>query len=147
MCIIVLYLSFSLAAVSCRHYQAPVLSVPRFGPLFVCAKTRPRFYAMARKTDLGSVASTLAIDVVEVITLPSIVSIGERSIVMTARACVCLPVRPIFDLFSVNVSCLQCFDAVGWAAGRASGLYRKLSGGVLALLSVWSEVQTCILPS
>jgi len=29
------------------------------------------------------------------------------------------------------VICLQCFDAVGWAAGRASGL-QKLSGGVLA---------------
>jgi len=40
----------------------------------------------------------------------------------------------------------QCFDAVGWAAGRASGLY-KLSGGVLAWLSVWSTVQTCIWPS
>ena len=25
--------------------------------------------------------------------------------------------------------------------------YRKLSGGVLARLSVWSEVQTCIWPS
>jgi len=36
--------------------------------------------------------------------------------------------------------CLQCFDAVGWAAGRASGLW-KLSGEVLAWLSVWSEVQ------
>ena len=36
--------------------------------------------------------------------------------------------------------CLQCFDAVGWAAGRASGC-EKLSGGVLAWLSVWSEVQ------
>ena len=35
---------------------------------------------------------------------------------------------------------LQCFDTVGWAAGRASG-------GVLAWLSVWSEVQTCIWPS
>jgi len=34
--------------------------------------------------------------------------------------------------------CLECFDAVGWATGRASG------GGVLAWLSVWSEVQTCI---
>jgi len=42
--------------------------------------------------------------------------------------------------------CLQCFDTVGWAAGRASGLW-KLSGGVLAWLSVWSEVQTCIWPS
>ena len=42
--------------------------------------------------------------------------------------------------------CLQCFDAVGLAAGRASGL-QKLSGGVLAWLSVWSKVQTCIWPS
>jgi len=37
----------------------------------------------------------------------------------------------------------ECFDAVGWAAGRASGLQKKLSGVVLAWLSVWSEVQTC----
>jgi len=37
--------------------------------------------------------------------------------------------------------CLQCFDAVGWAAGRASGL-EKLSGEVLAWLSVRSEVQS-----
>jgi len=32
------------------------------------------------------------------------------------------------------------FDAVGWAAERASG-------EVLAWLSVWSEAQICILPS
>ena len=30
-------------------------------------------------------------------------------------------VQPVNDLFSVS-SCLQCFDAVGWAAGRASDL-------------------------
>ena len=42
--------------------------------------------------------------------------------------------------------CPLCFDAVGWATGRASVLW-KLSGGVLAWLSVWSEVQTCIWPS
>ena len=36
---------------------------------------------------------------------------------------------------------LQCFDAVGWAAWRASGLW-----WVLVWLSVWSEVQTCIRP-
>jgi len=41
---------------------------------------------------------------------------------------------------------LQCFDAVGWVAGRASGL-KKLSGGVLVWLSNWSVVQTCIWPS
>ena len=43
--------------------------------------------------------------------------------------------------------CLQCFDAVGWAAGRASVPVKKLSGEVLAWLFVWSKVQTCILPS
>ena len=52
--------------------------------------------------------------------------------------------RIIFGLVDV---CLQCFDAVGWAAGRASGLLKHKSGGVLAWLSVWSEVQTCIRPS
>ena len=46
---------------------------------------------------------------------------------------------------AVKAGCLQCFDAVGWAAGRASAAGKKLSGGVLE--SVWSEVQTCIWPS
>jgi len=41
---------------------------------------------------------------------------------------------------------LQCFDAVHWAAGRTSGL-QKLSGGMLAWLSVWGKVQICIWPS
>ena len=49
--------------------------------------------------------------------------------------------------FLCNKFCgLQCFDDVGWATGRASGL-QKLSGGVLAWLFVWSDVQTCIRPS
>ena len=51
-----------------------------------------------------------------------------------------------FALLCFLSVCLQCFDAVGWAAGRASGL-QKQSGGVLAWLSVWSEVQTCIWPT
>jgi len=42
--------------------------------------------------------------------------------------------------------CLQCFDAVGWVAGRHPAC-KKQSGGVLAWLFVWSEVQTCIWPS
>jgi len=33
---------------------------------------------------------------------------------------------------------------VGWQEGHAA--CKKLSGGVLAWLSVWSEVQTCICP-
>ena len=40
-----------------------------------------------------------------------------------------------------------CFDTVGLAAGRASGTLKKLSDGVLAWLSVWSELQTCMWPS
>ena len=28
-------------------------------------------------------------------------------------------------IFGTFISCLQCFDAVGWAAGRASGLSKK----------------------
>ena len=40
---------------------------------------------------------------------------------------------------------LQCFDTVGWASGRASGL-QKLSDEVLMRLTVWSEVQiVCIM--
>jgi len=40
----------------------------------------------------------------------------------------------------VKYFCLQCFDAVGWVAGRALAC-KKLSGEALAWLSVWSEVQ------
>jgi len=46
--------------------------------------------------------------------------------------------RPVYDSCHLLADGLQCFDAVGWAAGRASGLLKKLSGGVLAWLSVWS---------
>jgi len=42
------------------------------------------------------------------------------------RSCESLPrvdgFIPHFFIFSLAVSCLRCFDAVGWAAGRASGL-------------------------
>jgi len=50
-------------------------------------------------------------------------------------------------MFSTGVgalSVLQCFDAVSWVTGKAC---KKLSGGVLLWLSVWSEVQTCTWPS
>jgi len=44
--------------------------------------------------------------------------------------------------FVVNMNdfCLQCFDAVGWVAGRHMA-FKNLSGEVLAWLSVWSEVR------
>ena len=41
-------------------------------------------------------------------------------------------------LSSTFSSGLQCFDTVGWVACK------KHSGGMLAWLSVWSKVQTCI---
>ena len=56
----------------------------------------------------------------------------------------------IVSLYIIYYFCfLKCFDAVGWAAGRASGhpACKKLSSGVLSWLSVWSEMQTCIWPS
>ena len=38
-----------------------------------------------------------------------------------------------------EVWCVQCSDAVGWASGITSGLY-KLSDDMLVWLSVWSKV-------
>ena len=46
-------------------------------------------------------------------------------------------------VFIVSVSALTLW--VGWQEGHMA--CKKLSGGVLAWLSVWSEVQTCIWPS
>jgi len=44
---------------------------------------------------------------------------------------------------------LVAFSALRLLVGRQEGhpACKKLSGGVLAWLSVWSEVQTCIWPS
>jgi len=44
------------------------------------------------------------------------------------------------------LKCLQFFDTVGWWQ-EGHPACKKLSGGVLAWLSAWSEVQTCICPS
>ena len=37
----------------------------------------------------------------------------------------------------------ECFETVGWALRRATGLY-ELSDEVLVQLSVWSEVRDCL---
>jgi len=50
----------------------------------------------------------------------------------------------LINIIIYYIWCLQCSDAVGWAAGRAPAC-KKQNGGVLAWLSVWSEVQTCIM--
>jgi len=50
---------------------------------------------------------------------------------------------------STQITAIFAFSAltllVGWQEGHPA--CKKLSGGVLAWLSVWSEVQTCIWPS
>jgi len=54
-------------------------------------------------------------------------------------------------LILASLSCYTpaAFSALTLLVGRQEGhpAWKKLSGGVLAWLSVWSEVQTCILPS
>ena len=52
--------------------------------------------------------------------------------------------------FYNRVSCsIFAFSALTLLVGRQEGhpACKKLSGGVLAWLSVWSKVQTCIWPS
>jgi len=57
------------------------------------------------------------------------------------------PVRT-FTYF-ISTVCSYSFSALTLLVGGRKGIrpVKKLSGGVLAWLSVWSEVQTCICPS
>jgi len=51
--------------------------------------------------------------------------------------------------FLIVIHCLIAFSALTLLVERQEGhpACKKLSGGVLAWLSVWSELQTCISPS
>ena len=53
----------------------------------------------------------------------------------------------MYDMIHYNT--IMCVSALTLLVGRQEGhpACKKLSGGVLAWLSVWSEVQTCIWPS
>ena len=44
---------------------------------------------------------------------------GKRAV---KHVCVCVRACELMLLLVICSICLQCFDAVGWAAGRASGL-------------------------
>jgi len=63
-----------------------------------------------------------------------------------------IPLSKAVGKIYVCLVCLQCFDcafsALTLLVGRQEGhpACKKQSGGVLAWLSVWSEVQTCIWP-
>jgi len=72
---------------------------------------------------------------------------------LQARCPSCYPTNSvealkIFCLQHVNSNCFA-FSALTLLVGRQEGhpACKKLSGGVLAWLSVWSEVQTCICPN
>jgi len=56
--------------------------------------------------------------------------------------------RQVYDSRHLQASDFCAFSALT-LVGRQEGhpACKKLSGGVLAWLSVWSEVQTCIRPS
>ena len=58
--------------------------------------------------------------------------------------CWCVERTFIFNLFSGLLP--NAFSALTLLVGRQEGhpVCKKLSGGLLAWLSVWSEVQTCI---
>jgi len=53
------------------------------------------------------------------------------------------------NAFNANAFSTNAFSALTLLVGRQEEhpACKKLSGGVLARLSVWSEVQTCIWPS
>jgi len=55
-------------------------------------------------------------------------------------------VKQILELYSASSF---AFSALTLLVGRQEGhpACKKLSGGVLAWLSAWSEVQTCMYPS
>jgi len=57
--------------------------------------------------------------------------------------------HPKYIIKSISQTKLGAFSALTLLAGRQEGhpACKKLSGGLLTWLSVWSEVQTCIWPS
>ena len=58
--------------------------------------------------------------------------------------------KRLYSAFIITlVLCFFAFSALTLLVGRQEEhpACKKLSGGVLAWLSVWSEVQTCIWPS
>jgi len=69
-----------------------------------------------------------------------------RQTVHTHRASV--PEKPAINSTALK-KCRIAFSALTLLVGRQEGhlACKKVSGGVLAWLSVWSKVQTCIWPS
>jgi len=76
----------------------------------------------------------------------------HKVIRMMTRRCDCVPWQSLTVSDVANYIYLlnyYAFSALTLLVGHQEGhpSCKKLSGGVLAWLSVWSEVQTCIWPS
>ena len=63
--------------------------------------------------------------------------------------CVCVCMHYYLSATVLLLQCCFAFSALTLLVGRQEGhpARKKQSGEVLAWLSVWSEVQTCIWPS
>jgi len=78
---------------------------------------------------------------------------GSRETVVCACVHHLVPVTRrgsvLYRFFFFAVGCGRYASALTLLVGRQEGhpACKKLSGGVLAWLSVWSEVQTCIWPN
>ena len=72
-----------------------------------------------------------------------------RTLVTTATNLRCSRIFNDELVANISLSSYEAFSALTLLVGRQEGhpACKKLSGGVLAWLSVWSEVQTCIWPS
>jgi len=71
------------------------------------------------------------------------VTVGQVSVIFVLSVvCFCLLLGLCYDY-------IIAFSALTLLVGRQEGhpACKKLSGGVLTCLSVWSKVQTCIWPS
>jgi len=57
--------------------------------------------------------------------------------------------KSVYYLISIIMRLVFAFSALTLLVGRQEGhpACKKLSGGMLTWLSVWSELQTCIWPS
>ena len=71
-----------------------------------------------------------------------------RTLVTTATNLRCSRIFNDELVANISLSSYEAFSALTLLVGRQEGhpACKKLSGGVLAWLSVWSEVQTCIWP-
>jgi len=108
-------------------------------------------------SDLSEPLMWLALALVVVVVLLQVSTFtqcaGVRLHVCQDRHSLWLPTRdhqcnihaPCVVQYSFAFSALTLL--VGWQEGHPFRSVKKLSGGVLAWLSVWSEVQTCIWPS